>query len=133
MINKRLIAVYLQAGLYMAAGIYHFRKPAPYAAIVPAYFGDPFLLVYLSGVAEILLGILLLVRATRKLAGIGLIVLLVAVFPANITMAVNFMHTGNPYTWAAFLRLPLQFLLIWIAWWSTRKSDAVKLKPTEKH
>lgn len=78
-------------------------------------------LVYISGVIEIILGILLLVPTIRHYAAWGIIFLLIAIFPANIQMALNYLNIYHPATWLAILRLPLQFLLIWLAWLFTKK------------
>ena len=77
-------------------------------------------LVYLSGIAEIMLGALLLPRQFAKLAAWGLIALCIAVFPANLHMALHAeLYPAIPL-WALWLRLPLQGLLIAWAWWYTR-------------
>jgi uncharacterized membrane protein len=73
-------------------------------------------LVYLSGVFEILFGVLLFFHSTRKIAAYGIIALLIAVFPANIQMAMNYAHQYNKWLWLAILRLPLQIVLIWFAY-----------------
>jgi uncharacterized membrane protein len=110
--------------LYVAAGIYHFAKPAMYISIMPAWLPYHAALVQISGIAEILLGILLLFTQTRKIAAWGIIALLVAVFPANVQMLINYLHAHNPYTWIAIIRLPLQLVLIWWAWLFTASSKA---------
>jgi uncharacterized membrane protein len=73
-------------------------------------------MVYLSGVAEILLGTALFFELTRSYAAIGIILLLIAVFPANVYMAQRWKAKNHPYTLFAYLRLPLQLVLIWWAW-----------------
>ena len=115
-------SLYLMAVLYVVAGINHFWHPAMYLSIMPPYLPWHTQLVYASGVAEILGGLLLLPRYTRRVAAVGIIVLLVAVFPANIQMAVNYVHTNNPNLWVAILRLPIQLLLIWWAWQYCKRS-----------
>ena len=70
----------------------------------------------MSGVAEIVLGILLLFNKTRKAATWGIIVLLIVIFPANVQMLINYIEQHNPNIWVAALRLPLQAPLIWWAW-----------------
>jgi len=94
----------------------HFVIPAAYVAVTPAWVRWRFEAVYLSGIAEIAGGIGLLVPPLRKAAGIGLIALLVAVFPANVQMLSTAIATDAPafYQTILFLRLPLQPLLI--AW-----------------
>lgn len=110
----------LMSLVYIAAGVYHFVNPALYRGIMPPWLPAHHQLVLLSGAAEIVLGLLLLPAATRPWAAWGIIALLIAVFPANIQMAINFHRQGNPYLWAALLRLPLQGVLIWWAWQYTR-------------
>ncbi len=97
---------------YVAAGLNHFRDPGFYLGIVPRWLPWPAGLVLASGIAEIALGVLVLPRTTRRLAGFGLVALLVAIFPANVQMAIDG-HAGVP-SWALWLRLPLQGVLI--AW-----------------
>ena len=77
-------------------------------------------LVQISGVIEIMLGALLLVPKSRTMAAWGIIILLIAVFPANIQMLINYERENNSNTWIAVLRLPLQILLIWMAWLFTK-------------
>ncbi len=106
--------------LYVGAGIFHFVKPAGFVKIVPTWLGHAETLVFVSGAVEIALGLLLLAPATRPWAAWGLIALLVAVFPANIRMAVIYHERHLPYFWLTLLRLPLQGVLIWWAWIYTR-------------
>lgn len=112
-------------GLLLAAiGVLHFVRPAPFVAIVPPWLPWPLALVYVSGAAEIAFGVLLLFRRTRVLAAWGIILLLIAVFPANIHMAVNahlFPAMSEPVLWA---RLPLQLVLIALAYRFTRGDPA---------
>lgn len=103
---------------FVAAGAMHFLRPAAYLHIMPAYLPNPLLLIYLSGLGEVAGGIGVLVPGLRRIAGYGLIVLLVAVFPANIHMALNHISpTGVTLpVWLLWLRLPLQALLIAGVW-----------------
>ena len=78
------------------------------------------MLVYISGVCEIVFGLMLLFPQTRINAAWLIILLLIAVFPANIQMAVNFYQKSSAYLWVALLRLPVQLLLIWWAWIYTK-------------
>jgi uncharacterized membrane protein len=110
-------------------GVMHFLQPEPFVKIVPAWLPWPLALVYLSGVFEILGGLGLVIARTRRLAGLGLIALYVAVFPANINMAVNDIQmTAEPNpSWLPWLRLPFQFLFIaWAYWISKPASDATR-------
>jgi len=111
----KIIALYLMCLFYIAAGINHFIRPKVYLNIMPNYFPYHLELVYASGVCEILFSLLLLFPVTRVAGAWLIILLLVAVFPANIQMAVNFYQKNNPYLWVAILRLPLQLALIWWA------------------
>ena len=106
----------------VAAGVNHFIAPDTYVAMMPAMLPAPSALVAISGVAEILGGLGLILPATRRFAAWGLIALYVAVFPANVNMAVNQLPLGHSSvpSWALWARLPLQVVLIAWAWWFTR-------------
>ena len=113
----------LFALFFVVAGIAHFVFPDAYARIVPPYLPQPKALVLVSGVAAIAGGIGILVQKTRRAAAFGLVVLLIAVFPANIYMAVAHVPFAGlaGKSWIQWLRLPLQGPLIWWAWQYTRK------------
>ena len=105
---------------FMAAGLNHFWHTAFYVAMVPPYLPYPLALVYFSGVAELVLGAGVLVRRWEAGAAWGLIVLSVAVFPANVHMALHpelFTQFSPAGLW---LRLPLQAVVIAWAYWHTR-------------
>jgi len=107
------------AAFVTGAGVMHFVSPQFFIDIVPDYLPNAELLVVISGVFEILGGVGLLVPATRRFAALGLVALFIAVFPANIHMAVNHITpTGSPTlpSWMPWARLPLQGLLIWWAY-----------------
>ncbi len=110
------IDLFIMAFVYSFAGIMHFVLPSAFTKIVPRYLPARKILVYISGFFEILFGVGLLFETTRSWSAIGLIGLLIAVFPANIYMAQRFKEKGNKYTWAAYARLPLQLLLIYWAY-----------------
>ncbi|MEO6612888.1 MAG: MauE/DoxX family redox-associated membrane protein [Chitinophagaceae bacterium] len=118
--RKEKIVLYLMAVFYFLAGINHFVNPFFYKKIMPGWLPSHALLIYTSGAAEIILGLLLLPLSTRKWAAWGIILLLVAVFPANIQMMLNYHDQHHPYYWATVLRLALQPLLIYLAWRYTR-------------
>jgi uncharacterized membrane protein len=110
------------AAFFIGAGVNHFVKPRPYEAIVPPKLHDRRkLVVQVSGVAEILGGLAVLPRATRRPAGAALIALLAAVFPANLHMATSPERFPKIPRWALLARLPLQPLMMWWAWRATRR------------
>lgn len=95
----------------------HFVVPDRYTSIMPPWIPYPLAMVYLSGVFELLGGVGVLIPRARKMAGIGLIALLIAVFPANVQMLGDAMRSGaSPLSIIAlFLRLPLQpLMIVWI-------------------
>jgi uncharacterized membrane protein len=108
------------AMLFVAAGSLHFAATDGYERIVPSVLPRARELVWISGVAEMAGGIGLLVPRTRRLAGIALIALLVAIFPANVNMALN-PELSPPQLPHALLwvRLPLQAVLVWWVWRAT--------------
>lgn len=120
-LRKEILRVVLALSI-ITVGMLHFAKPAPFVKIVPPQLPYPLELVYISGFFEILGGIGLLVPLVSVAAAWGLIALFVAVFPANINMAVNHIDLeGVPPSQALYwARLPLQAVLIAWAWWYTR-------------
>ena len=106
----------------VAIGLLHFLEPDGFVRIVPAWLPAPLLLVQVSGFFEIAGGAGLLVARAHRAAAFGLIALYVAVFPANINMAVHDIQpVGHPIpTWALWGRLPFQALFIGLAWWMSR-------------
>src|SRR5262245_12158847 len=110
----------LFAAFFVVAGVTHFTNRDFFTAIVPPFFPWPVMLVYVSGVAEIVLGVMLLIPSTMRLAAWGLIALLIAVFPANIHMAMNPQLYPDVSMAALLIRLPLQGVMVAIAYWFTR-------------
>lgn len=106
--------------LYVAAGINHFVNTKMYVNIMPSYIPWHLQLVYISGICEILFGLLLIPFATRRVAAWLIIALLIAVFPANIQMAVASWNDNQLQHWATIFRLPLQFVLMWWAYIFTK-------------
>lgn len=109
----------------IVAGITHFTAPYTYANIVPPQLPYPVAIVYISGFFEILGGIGLLVPSVSQAAAWGLVLLLIAVYPANINMAVNHIHIDNvpDGNWFQAIRLPFQFVLIAWAYWYTKPDE----------
>lgn len=111
----------LLANLFIAAGVNHFVMPRTYEPVVPPRLSaHAKQLVQISGVAEIAGGIGVLVPFTRRLSGLSLIVLLAAVFPANLYMARKPERFHKIPRWALYARLPLQPLMMAWAWRATR-------------
>ncbi len=113
--GMNLLGLIIMAILYIAAGLYHFINPKFYRKIVPPQIPYPSLAVAISGAAEILFGAGLLFENTRMYSAWGIILLLIAVFPSNIYMAVNNKFSRIPL-WIRIIRLPLQLVLIYWAW-----------------
>lgn len=114
-------SLYAMSLLYLAAGINHFLHPAVYIRIMPPWLPAPALLVYISGVCEVIFALLLLLPSTRSIGAWCIIALLVVVFPANIQMAINYARQHHPALWLAIARLPLQALLVWWAYSFTKR------------
>lgn len=118
---KRVL-LWVMGILYMIAGALHFINPGAYRPMMPPYLPWHDFLIFLSGVAELVLGAAVLVPALRTRAAWGIILLLIAIFPANVHIALyNVPLFGNPegagiINW---IRLPFQAVLILWAWWYT--------------
>lgn len=111
---------YVLAFLMINAGAAHFLKPKIFLRIVPNYLPAPLALVYISGFFEVLFGVGLLIPKIQSIAAWGLILLFIAVFPANVHMAIHKIPFGEKPTpeYLLWLRLPLQLVLIaWAAWY----------------
>jgi uncharacterized membrane protein len=112
----------LFALLFIGAGLLHFFRPEAYRGIMPPFLPAPGVLVAVSGIAEIIGGMALLIPRFHRFARFWLIALLVAVFPANVQMLVDYRARGAP-EWqllALWLRLALQLVLIWWVVLATR-------------
>lgn len=110
---------FLFAALFVVAGTNHFLNPSFYMKIMPPYLPWHWELVILSGVFEMVLGLLLFAPRTASLAAWGLIALLIAIFPANLHMALHPDHYPRIPEWFLWARLPLQGVLIAWAYWFT--------------
>lgn len=108
--------LYLMAALYIAAGINHFVNPKFYLRIIPRGLPFPSAINYLSGALEVIFALLLIPDSTRSQGAWMLILLLIAIFPANIQMSITYYRKNYRYFWLTILRLPLQGVLIWWAW-----------------
>ncbi|VTR98066.1 DoxX family protein [Tuwongella immobilis] len=120
------IGLGLMGILYTLAGVNHLLNPDFYMRIMPPYLPWHAELVFWSGIAEMLLGVLVLLPATRRLAAWGIIALLIAVFPANLHMALHTEQYPQVPAWALWLRLPMQGLFIAWAYRYTRADSAAE-------
>ena len=124
---------YALAALMMGVGVSHFAVPEAYERIIPRWLGDPRGVVLASGAAELAAGALLALPATRRAGAWTTVVVLVAVFPANVQMALDGgiagagFPLGSPV--AAWLRLPLQVPLVAWAWALTRRPAPRPARP----
>ena len=110
---------YLMGFLYVVAGLNHFRDPKFYVKMIQDFLPYPLEIVYLSGSIEIMLGIGVCIPATRSISAIGIILMLIAIFPANINMAIH-AEEWKYSPFLLYLRLPLQLLLIYWAYLYTK-------------
>jgi uncharacterized membrane protein len=115
----KFIMKWLLGLLFVVAGVNHFLRPDLYMKIMPPYLPWHLPLVYLSGFFEVALGGLVLVPKFTTLAGWALIALLIAVFPANVHMALNAELYPAISPIALWIRLPLQGVLIAWVYWTT--------------
>lgn len=125
----KTVSRYVLGTAFILAGINHLIHPAFYARIMPPYLPWPAFLVALSGVCESVLGALLLIPACTRLAAWGLIALLIAVFPANLHMALHANAFPEFSPVALWGRLPFQPFLIGWAYWHTRPPAADSWSP----
>lgn len=111
----RIFSRWILALFFVAAGVNHFLSPPLYLELMPPYLPSHHQLIYISGFAEILLGAGVVFQHTRRIAGWGLIALLIAVFPANIHATLHGFRSVP--SWILWARLPIQFVLIaWVYW-----------------
>ena len=113
-------SIIIMSGFYISIGLSHFTDPNWFLQIVPPYLPYKLDLVYISGFFEIIFGIMLITPSLKHYAAWGLILLLIAVFPANIYLAQTNGAAMNTSPLVAWARLPFQFLFIGIAYWHTK-------------
>ena len=122
---KRVLLV-LMGVFYILAGANHFRDSGFYVPMMPGYLPLHLPLIFLSGLAEMVLGAAVLLPPLRRPAAWGIILLLIAIFPANIHIAVHNVPLGGAQQGAGiwnWVRLPLQGVLILWAWWYTQAEE----------
>jgi len=127
--RARKTGLILLALLFSFMGISHFTSAEAFSSIVPPYLPAPLLLVYVSGIFEILGGIGILVPQVRRAAGFGLIALLVAVYPANVHMALHPEQFSELSPAVLYLRLPFQFVFAALIWWAAVAPGAQTAQP----
>ncbi len=114
--TKRIL-VYLTALIYGAMGVLHLVVPDKFLFIMPEWMPYQLPLIYISGIAEILLALLLLARKTRRASSLLIVAMLIVyLFLIHIPQAIHFYSTGNKNLILSFLRIPLQFLFIYLIW-----------------
>tara|TARA_R110002012_G_scaffold56346_5_gene144332 strand:- start:1655 stop:2038 length:384 start_codon:yes stop_codon:yes gene_type:complete len=114
---------------FFAGGLAHFVFTDFFVMAMPDYLGYHQELVLISGIFELAGAMGILVPKTRFWAGCGLIVLMVAVYPANINMALHPEQYPEIPRLLLYARLPLQFLMAWFVWWSI-KAERLERKVT---
>jgi len=116
---QKSILIIISSIFYTIVGVKHFIEPDYFLSIIPPYLPFHIELVYISGFFEILFGLMILFPKYRYYGSIGLILLLIAVFPANIYLAQSkeAQEAIGASQQIAIWRLPMQGILIWIAYW----------------
>ncbi len=120
----KLLTIYFMSISYTYVGVRHFIDPDFFLAIMPNYLTFHLEFVYLSGIAEVVLGLMLLSKKTRKTGAIGIIILLILVFPANIHLIQSELSQSllGVTKSQSIYRLPFQGLFILIAYWHSKNN-----------
>lgn len=124
----KYFTIYTMSLLYVLIGIRHFIEPDFFIAIVPEFFFFKKELVYLSGFVEVILGLCLFIKRTRKIGAWGIIILLIGVFPANIYLYVSEIPRSvlQITKEQALIRIPFQIPLIILAYWHSEEILSVR-------
>ena len=124
----KFITIIILSIFYINVGIAHFTNPEFFLVIMPPYIPHQDLFVYLSGFFELLFGLMIVFKKTRYYGGIGLLVLLIAVFPANIYLyqSSEAQEILNISKSGAFIRLFFQVPLIILAYWHAKEETSYK-------
>ena len=117
----KTLSIIIMTLLYIGVGINHIINPNWFIRIIPPILPFKIALVYISGIFEIILGSLLIFPKTRFIAGWGLILLLLAVYPANIYVALTNGKAMDTTPMIAWIRLPFQFVFIGLAYWHSKE------------
>lgn len=124
--------LWLMSVVYVFAGVMHLARPEYYRPMMPPYLPAHDFLIFVSGLAELGFGILVVDAKTRRWAAWGLIALLIAIFPANIHIALHNVPVFGATEGAGFfnwIRLPFQAVFILWAWWYTRPEEEESPRP----
>ena len=117
----KILSIYIMGLFYIIVGINHFQDPGWFVQIIPPIFPYKYALVYISGLFEVLLGVLLMIPNFQSSAAKGLIILLICVYPANIYLAQTNGAALGISPLIAWGRLPFQFVFIGLAYWHSKK------------
>ena len=123
--SKQQIGLTIVFGWFFFGGIGHFVMTDFFVSIVPPYLPNPLMLVYVSGVLELLGAFGILLSATRRVAGLGLFMLTLCVTPANVHMWLHPVQFPDLQAWSYSVRLVIQVLLLACIWWSTQSKAVV--------
>jgi uncharacterized membrane protein len=118
-------ACYAAAFAFLFTGVSHFANPARFIEMMPPFIPAHAEMVMISGAAEIAGAVGLMIPATRRAAGIGLLALLIAVFPANVyvAMAGKTIEGMPSSSWYYWVRLPFQYVyIVWIYLFAVRRA-----------
>lgn len=126
-LQRGIVERAIMGSLFLVAGVGHFVAPAGFIAIVPKFIPGAAFWVYATGVMELVLGAGLFTKWATRRFGLAAIAFLILVYPANIWMAIE--GTQIPGVapmppWAAWARLPLQFVMMWLVYRGTKKNEA---------
>lgn len=102
---------------FTVSGVMHFVNPSFFDAIVPPWlWPSERFWTYASGVAELIVGPLMIIRRTRRVGALAAVVVLIAVYPANLYMVWDWRDRSLSEQFVSWMRLPFQFVFIWLAW-----------------
>ena len=116
----KTLSIIIMSLFYIGVGTNHIINPNWFVRIIPPILPFKVAIVYISGIFEIILGSLLIFPKTRFIAGWGLIILLLAVYPANIYVALTNGEAMDTTPMIAWGRLPFQFVFIGLAYWHSK-------------
>ena len=117
----KILSIYIMGLFYIIVGIKHFQDPRWFVQIIPPILPYKYALVYISGLFEVLLGVLLMIPKFQSTAAKGLIILLICVYPANIYLAQTNGAALGISPLIAWGRLPFQFVFIGLAYWHIKE------------